>query len=64
MAGKTVGRGAPPRSAPGTVQVANGGQGCSIAGHLRKLEMCKSQAREQQVGLEGRVEPDTAEVPG
>lgn len=58
-----MGRGAPPSSASGTAQVAIGGQGCSIIGRLRKLEMCKSQAREQQVGLEGRDEPDTAEVP-
>lgn len=31
---------------------------------LRKLEMCKSQAREQWAGLESKDEPDTAEGPG
>lgn len=58
-----MGRGAPQTSATGTAQVAIGGQGCSIIGHLRKLEMCKNQAREHRVGLEGRDESDTVEVP-
>lgn len=31
---------------------------------LRKLDMCKSQAREQWAGLESKDKPDTAEGPG